>query len=127
MNRDTAVTLAAAAGHATEGDVNMILNTFLVSVARCNVCDDTGTVTFHRETSVAQSKVEAGTHIACPNCGGASEGEKAIPGDPDFFGWHCFRGDSVATCRSRREGDDAAHVMCGLRVLLPLPPPVAKT
>jgi hypothetical protein len=126
MNRETAVTLAAAAGRVTEGDVNLILNTFLVSVAHCSVCDNARTITFHRETSVAQCKVEAGTRIACPNCGAASDTEKAIAGDPEFFGWHCFRGDSVLTCQSRREDDNAAHVMCGDRVLLPLPPPVAK-
>jgi hypothetical protein len=121
MNRETAVTLAAAAGEVTEGDVNMILNTFLVSVAHCSVCGNTGTITFHRETTVAQCTVEAGTHVACPNCGAASEGEKAIAGDPEFFGWHCFHGDSVATCHSRRQADDPSHVTCGNRVMLPLP------
>jgi hypothetical protein len=121
MKTETAVPLAAAAGHVTEADVNTIINTFLTSVAHCSVCDNIGTITFHRETTVAQRTVEAGTHIACPNCGPASEGEKAIAGDPEFFGWHCFHGDSVATCHSRRQADDPSHVTCGNRVMLPLP------
>ena len=91
MKTETAIALAAAAGHVTEGDVNTILNTFLTSVAHCSVCDNTGTITFHRESTVAQRTVEAGTLSRVRAAAPPVRGKRQVRGMPSSSAGIAFK------------------------------------
>jgi len=126
MKIETAHSLAATAQEGiTVTQVKNVIDAFVDAISRCPICDRSGVFTFGRNTAVDVSgiprEIPAGTTSTCPSCGDPASQIDTTPGDREFFGWHCFRGDSVATCHSRREGDDPAHVMCGDRVLLALP------
>ena len=126
MRIETAQSLAATAQEGiTVTQVKNIVDAFLDAVSRCPTCDRSGVFIFARNTAIDApafpNEIPAGTRSTCPSCGDPANQVDTTPGDREFFGWHCFRGDSVATCHSRREGDDPAHVMCGDRVLLALP------
>jgi hypothetical protein len=126
MRIETAQSLAATAQEGiTVTQVKSVIDAFLDAVSRCPTCDRSGVFIFGRNTAIDAAafpnEVPAGTRSTCPSCGDPAGGPDTTPGDREFFGWHCFRGDSVATCHTRREGDDPAHVTCGDRVLLPLP------
>ena len=126
MRIETAQSLAATAQEGiTVTQVKSVIDAFLDAVSRCPTCDRSGVFIFGRNTAIDAAafanEVPAGTRSTCPSCGDPASHLDSTPGDREFFGWHCFRGDSVATCHTRREGDDPAHVTCGDRVLLPLP------
>ncbi len=126
MKIETAHSLAATAQEGMSvTQVKNVIDAFVDAISRCPVCDRSGVFIFGRNTAVdlpgVPKEIPAGTRSTCPSCGDPASQLDTTPGDREFFGWHCFRGDSVATCHSRREGDDPAHVMCGDRVLLALP------
>jgi hypothetical protein len=126
MKMETAHSLAATAQEGiTVTQVKGVVDAFLDAVSRCPVCDRSGVFTFGRNTALDLDSfpkdVPAGTTSTCPACGDPRSSLDETPGDREFFGWHCFRGESVDTCHTRRADDDVAHVMCGDRVLLPLP------
>jgi len=126
MRIETAQSLAATAQEGiTVTQVKNVVDAFLDAVSRCPTCDRSGIFIFARNTAIDApafpNEIPAGTRSTCPSCGDPANHVETTPGDREFFGWHCFRGDSVATCHERRESDDPGHVTCGDRVLLPLP------
>jgi hypothetical protein len=118
---------AAEVDGVTVSQAQSIIRAFLSEVARCPVCDGTGSFTFGNEVIVpmkdAQGQsirserrfIEAGTTSPCPRC---SDGT----GDPDFVAWHCERGDVAhERCERIRNGERRdGHARCGYRVMLPL-------
>jgi hypothetical protein len=137
MKRDTAERLAATQVEGlTVDDARKVIAVFLRELARCPVCDGSGSFVFGRDVVVetteddgrrgrAEQYVAAGTAGSCPCCG-SRDPEASGKGDPEWVAWHCVQGERDETCRrdskeheERRNG----HAACGWRVLLPADTP----
>ncbi|MDP9334935.1 MAG: hypothetical protein M3Q30_16720, partial [Actinomycetota bacterium] len=103
MKIETAHSLAATAQEGiTVTQVKNVIDAFVDAISRCPICDRSGVFIFGRNTTMDvpgfPNEIPAGTRSTCPSCGDPASQLDTTPGDREFFGWHCFRGDSVATC-----------------------------
>ncbi len=100
-----------------------IIQEFLTQLARCPVCDGSGTVTFGQSAAVdmtdtrgqpADRFIPAGTSGTCPYCDGK--------GDPEFVVWSCVHENDGQDCRPYKNGGSGGHedhADCGYRITLP--------
>jgi hypothetical protein len=130
MERDLAERLASSGfDDITPARVHEIVQAFLGELVRCPYCDGSGVVTFNREVELDTTQglgrdvdkryIPAGTVGSCPCCGG---GDRDGGGryDPSYVAWHCAHGLGSHDCEAARSVADAAHELCGYRVVLPL-------
>ncbi len=137
MKRDIAERLASTVVDGVAfADAQQIIATFLTQLARCPVCDGSGTFAFGRDVTMTVSdrhlgknmsgQVTAGTMGLCPRCGSDDENASG-KGDPDYVAWHCYHGDRDSECRFSREESGHkerrnGHSKCGWRIFLPYEP-----
>ena len=137
MERELAERIAATVDNEiTVEQARRIIGEFLTQLARCPVCDGTGTITFGRDVEARVTDptrlsgphvvyIEAGTPGSCPRCGSRNE-EESGRGDPAWVIWHCAVGDSDVECGRERASDKPEkrdrHGECGWRIAVPYEP-----
>lgn len=127
MDREMAEQLAAGTRQdLTADDVHDILEAVLGALVTCNACSSDGVIDVVSDVDVealvgygqpvAGGRLQAGSSIPCPRCGGASGGTPGL--DRTVVAWVC--GDAgYQPCGSGRPID--GHDLCGWKIVLPLP------
>lgn len=98
----------------------LIIRKFLETIAWCEVCENTGTLTFAKSVQVPTTAEPEGSEhpvmryvrkdaaIICPNCDGH--------GDPRYMRWICAVGQPEHDCRENNRR--LTHEDCGYRLVL---------